>query len=151
MATVNGAIRINKPVDEVFSYVSNPRNLPSWDRTVNDVRFSGPVSAGRGGTIIRQFNGKGHREEFEIHALESNRVLEIDGYSDHLWFQTVVRFQPTDGGTEVAYSQTVHGDGLTRLFKPLAPRSANARVSESFGHLKQALEGRRAEEAPLAA
>jgi uncharacterized protein YndB with AHSA1/START domain len=32
------SVEINRPVEEVFSYTSNPENFPQWAATVREVR-----------------------------------------------------------------------------------------------------------------
>ena len=44
------SIKINRPLEEVFSYASNPENFPEWVATVIEVRQDRP----RGGGPLRE-------------------------------------------------------------------------------------------------
>jgi uncharacterized membrane protein len=38
MIRVEESVEISRPVEEVFSYTSNPENFPQWAATVKEVR-----------------------------------------------------------------------------------------------------------------
>lgn len=46
MIAFETSTRINRPIEEVFSYVSDPLNLPHWNSAVQAVR---KTSAGKNG------------------------------------------------------------------------------------------------------
>ena len=44
------SVNIERPVEEVFAYVSDPRNLPAWNSAVQAVRPTSPATNGVGST-----------------------------------------------------------------------------------------------------
>ena len=38
MITFQTSIGIERPIEDVFAYVSDPRNFPAWNSAVRDVR-----------------------------------------------------------------------------------------------------------------
>jgi uncharacterized protein YndB with AHSA1/START domain len=76
---VEESIEINRPVEEVFSYASNPQNFPEWVATVIEVRQDAPGGGGslrREGerfTLMQQALGRRFEGPFEVIAYEPNR------------------------------------------------------------------------------
>jgi len=75
---VEESVEINRPVEEVFSYTSNPENLPQWAATVREVRQDAPGAGGprnREGerfTAMQQALGRRFEAPFEVTDYEPN-------------------------------------------------------------------------------
>jgi uncharacterized protein YndB with AHSA1/START domain len=73
---VEESVEINRPPEEVFSYVANPENLPEWSGIVLDVQKEGQEGQPKEGdrfTTVAKFLGRRFETPFEVTAHESPR------------------------------------------------------------------------------
>jgi uncharacterized membrane protein len=75
---VEESVEINRPVDEVFVYTSNPENFPQWVATVMEVRQEVPggsplIRKGENFTAMQQALGRRFEAPFEVVDYEPNR------------------------------------------------------------------------------
>ena len=65
MATLELSIVINRPVDEVFAFVSNPENYPKWVASSSEVKITSAEPIGVGTTYRSVITVMGRRIESE--------------------------------------------------------------------------------------
>ncbi len=66
-------VRLNVPVDEAFSFTTNPKNTPKWiDSIVAEETNEWPVKLE---TIYRNKNREGQRSEYKVTAFEKNKTF----------------------------------------------------------------------------
>src|SRR5918995_2023022 len=72
---VEESVEINRPVEEVFSYVSDPQNLPEWSGIVLEVReeAQGAPKEGDRFTSVAKFLGRRFETPFEVVSYEPPR------------------------------------------------------------------------------
>ena len=54
MITFEADVRIDRPIEEVFAYVSEPLNFPDWNSAVQAVRKSSAGANGTGSTYVME-------------------------------------------------------------------------------------------------
>ncbi len=105
MTRVQFDITVPRPVDEVYDYVADFRNLPEWD--------PGIVSS-------EQTSGSGIEVGSTYRVTSADRparvVVEGDGSSVHAVDE--IRFEEADGGTRIHYTADFT---LKGLLGPVAP------------------------------
>ncbi len=69
------SVEINRPSEEVFSYVANPENLPEWSNLVLEVRKDkeGQLQEGDRFSVVAKFLGRRFETPFEVSAHEPPR------------------------------------------------------------------------------
>jgi uncharacterized protein YndB with AHSA1/START domain len=141
MITNEVSIFINRPIEQVFAFISDSQNRSKWQANLvkSEKITDGSV---RLGTQLREFRRMGRREvetQVEVTAFEFNRhfstktitkPLVTDNYS----------FESENGGTRVQHQYTMTTSGIMRLFEPLIARPIKNGLNESFGKLKRLLE-----------
>ena len=57
---VEESVEINRPVEEVFSYASDPEHFPEWSGIILEVQNAGPVvlADGERVTTVSKFLGR---------------------------------------------------------------------------------------------
>ena len=75
MIELENTIRINRPVDEVFAFLSDLENIPKWNYYVLEVRklSNGPVGIG---TVYHQVR-KTDEQDLRITELDRNRKIVV--------------------------------------------------------------------------
>lgn len=140
---VEESVEINRPVEEVFSYVANPQNLPEWSGIVLEVRKEGqgPLQEGARFTSVAKFLGRGFETPFEVVSYEPPRRSShrsTGGPMPQEWTRT---FEETArGGTRL--TQVVEGEpgGFFRLAGLLLERAGRRQFRTDLENLKDLLE-----------
>ncbi len=149
---------IDRPVEEVFAFVSDPTNDPQWHDTVLEVT---PISEGplrRGSTFVSVYCPQGSSATYdlvgEMTVYEPGRFSELQA-----WFakprgrvpamigRFVLTFQVEPDGSGARLTRGVETRGaalryrlLWPLLTPLSRRSGDARQDELLGRIKTILE-----------
>ena len=137
----NTDVRIERPVEEVFDYVSDPRNFPHWNSAVQAVKpTSGQGEPGSTYLMERDLPGGRAENELEIVDLERPRALLIRTTSGPTPFVYRYRFDAEDGATQMQLSAAVELSGLAGALSPVASRVVKRGVDSNFADLKRILE-----------
>ena len=129
---------IERPIEDVFAYVSNPGNFPFWNSAVNAVRESEP-----GSTYVMERRLPTGRavNELKIVGSERPREFAIRTTSGPTPFSYVYRFSAENGETVVRLDAEVELEGVASLLPQLARRAVKKGVDDNLATLKEILEG----------
>lgn len=136
------SVRIERPVEEVFDYVSDPAAFPRWNSAVQAVRVTSAESGRVGSTysMERELPSGRVANELEIVAHERPRAFAIRTTSGPTPFVYRYRFSPDDGATIVQLDAEVDLAGAAALVAPLARVAVKRGVDDNFAALKAVLE-----------
>jgi len=137
-------VTIDRPVAEVFAYVTDISNVPEWQESAVSAEW---LDEGRRFGERRHFMGRNAEIELEVTVLEPDRRFDFRAVKAPVKFDIRHTFEAVDGGTRVH----VHGEaklsGALRLAAGMARRQAEHQFRGDFERLKELLE-RRDEESP---
>jgi uncharacterized protein YndB with AHSA1/START domain len=138
------SVRIARPIEEVFAYVSDPGHFPAWNSAVEAVQRPSVGEGGVGSTYAmqRKLPSGSAENEFEIVVFEQPREFAIRTTSGPTPFDYRYRFSPEDGATVVHLSAEVELGGVAALAGPLGRRFVTRGVDENLAALKYILEER---------
>ena len=138
-------MRINRPVEEVFSYVSDPLNFPRWNSAVQAVRKSSAGENGVGSTYVMERDLPTGRavNELEVVAKEGPSEFVIRTTAGPTPFLYRYRFSAEDDETVVQLDAEVELPGPIAVVPQLARRAVKKGVDDNFATLKQILEAAR--------
>jgi uncharacterized protein YndB with AHSA1/START domain len=142
MFTVEQSIIINRTLEEVFGYVTNPANIPQWRRDVLGIkRAEGPVARGSQFEELVNFMGRKTYTmrviDYQPNRCEVIQAVAAPGVSPTQTFQ----FEPADGGTRFCVRVQVQTAGLFRLVEPMMPGMFKKIWTQYLLNLKHILEG----------
>ena len=143
MIKAGTTVTINRPVEEVFAFVSNPENSLEWGSGILEVEITSTGVAGIGATARtrRQFPGKQVEFHWEVTAYEPNRLLVVDSTSGPLSMQARYEFEPTpDNKTRLNFALQGTATGFLKLAEPLVSRQAQKELDADFSKLRALLE-----------
>ncbi len=94
---------INKPVEQVFEYVTNPLNLKSLNPATTGVIFDGKVAVGARYTVQSKYGAREFNSVSEIVALEPNKkfVVKAIAAPPATDVVTTYTFEPEGSGTKL--------------------------------------------------
>jgi uncharacterized protein YndB with AHSA1/START domain len=135
-------VRIDRPVEEVFSYVSNPLNLPHWNSAVEAVQKTsiGPNGIASTYSMERALPTGPAVNELEVVTSEQPREFAIRTIAGPTPFVYRYWFSTESGETVVTLDAEVELPGATSFLGPLAGRLVEKGVNANLATLKQILE-----------
>jgi uncharacterized protein YndB with AHSA1/START domain len=134
---------IDRPVGDVFAYVTDPAKLPTWQTNTVSVtqEDAGPL---RVGTRLREVHrAPGGRELaslVEVAELDPDRAFALRMLEGPLPIDARIALEPTPGGTRMAF--TAHGrpSGPMRLAEPLLRVAVKRQFAAHCAALKRVME-----------
>jgi uncharacterized membrane protein len=142
---VEESIEINRPLEEVFNYVSDVDNYPEWMAHALEVLKNTEGSPQQSDRFIVAIKSVGRRFEtpYERTSFEANRRYTdraVGGpIPNQRWDCT---FEEVPGGTRVTRAVDAEPAGLLKLLEPLQKRAAERQLRKDLQTLKDVLEAR---------
>jgi ligand-binding SRPBCC domain-containing protein len=142
---IEESIEIDRPLEEVFNYVSDVGNYPEWMADALEVRkdTAGPPHQSDRFTLAIKSVGRRFETPYERTSYEANR-----GYTDRAvggpvpdqrWECT---FQEVPGGTRLTRAVEAEMSGILKLLEPIQKLSAGRGLRRDLQALKEVLETR---------
>jgi uncharacterized protein YndB with AHSA1/START domain len=145
MIAFETSTRIKRPVEDVFAYVSEPRNFPDWNTAVQAVRKTSGSESGAGSTYLMERDLPTGRavNELEVVAIERPRKLVIKAIAGPTPFLYRYRFSAENDEAVIELEAEVELPRAAALLPQLARRAVKQGVDANFATLKQILEAAR--------
>jgi uncharacterized membrane protein len=142
---VNGQIEIDRPSREVFAFVSDQLNAPTWQKGLIEVRrlTEGPIGVGTKHTFVRKIVGRKIAADNEYYEYQPDRRVAfrlISGSTPGGGSYDVESLSPDR--TKLGTSVELHPSGLARLAEPLMSKTIKKEVDGNLASLKELLERR---------
>jgi uncharacterized protein YndB with AHSA1/START domain len=147
MPRVSTTLEINRPIDEVFDYLSNVDNAHEWTVGLVDVTHDGPIGLGATGSDVRKMGRKQINMPWKVTVFEPPHRALFD-YAAPFPMSADFRFESTARGTQVTCETTMNPTGLWKVLAPFMAREGAKTDRAQFAKAKQILEGRPAREQP---
>ena len=139
MIRFDQAIDIDRPVEEVFAYLADFTNLPTWNYYVHQVRrlTPEPVDVGAVYEQIRRTD----RQRFQISAYDPPRTVAVTTLpGQRPAFHRTFTVRPTAGDGSRVHDSWELDTGHPRLVQRVATARIKAAVAENLAVLNQLLE-----------
>ena len=142
---VEESIEINRPLQEVFNYVSEVGNFPEWTAHTLEVRKDTPGIPQQSDRFTVAIKSVGRRFEtpYERISYEANRRYTdraVGGpIPDQRWEYA---FREVPGGTRLTRAVDAEPGGLLRLLEPVQKRLVHRQLRKDLESLKDLLEAR---------
>lgn len=144
MFSFENRVRVRRPIDEVFRFVADLTNLPSWNYYVTKVSKATPGTTGVG-SRFEQIR-KSDRQTLVIDALEPNRRLVVSTAPESRpQLRRRMGFEEHDGkeGPETEIVDRWELDLSTPMvLRPLAKLKVKKAVADNLAKLRHLLEHR---------
>ena len=142
MTTFETSVRIRRPIEDVFAFLSEPLNFPRWNSAVRAVeKTRGRESeVGSTYTMERELPTGRVQNELEIFAREHPTEFGIRTTSGPTPFSYRYAFSAANGQTAVQLDAVLELDGAAALLGPLMGRAAKHGVDDNLAELKRILE-----------
>ena len=141
MIKLEQSIVINRPVEEVYDFVTDVEKASQWrSGVVESKKISAEPAVGATASEVMQFMGRRMETTYEITEYEPNKRFGFKVISGPVPMEGVYAFESVEGGTKLDF--TVEGDagGFFRLAEPILARMVKRQVETDFSNLKDLLE-----------
>ena len=142
MATFENTVTIRRAVEDVFAFLADFDNIPTWNYAIVETNKTSPGPVGVG-TTYRQLRSVPSRSEegFQVTAFEPSSRLEVHGDIGPFTATISYLLAPTDHGTRLTNVVDLESaSGPLRLVAPLAASRVKTAVAANLHTLKQLLE-----------
>jgi uncharacterized membrane protein len=142
MAKLEISTVINRPVEEVFAFVSNYENLPTWSSLSSEVKKTseGPIGVGTTHRTVVKFLGRRLEGEAEVTEYEPNRIYASKSKSGPFPVKNRLTFERVAGGTRVSLMTEGEPGGFFKLAEPLLVSMLKRQFDGDFANLKDLME-----------
>lgn len=143
MIEVTSELPVDRPTGEVFDFIADAENNPTWQDGMKSCRWTsdGPIGVGSTYEQHAAFLGKSIDSTFEVVAFEPGRSITITTLASTFPI-TVTRSVEPRGEDRCIVRARVQGDpsGVFRLAAPLMKRMVQRSVRGDYRRLKELLE-----------
>jgi hypothetical protein len=140
MIRVGTDVHIQRPLDEVFRYVADPRNLPVWNSAVTDVRER-VGTPGSTYVLERDLPSGKAINELEVIAPDPGREFSLRTTSGPTPLAYRIHFAALGGATVITVDAEAALGRVAELAAPLARRLVRRGIDSNLATLKRVLEG----------
>ena len=133
---------IDRPIEEVFAFISNAENLPRWRATALEVKraASGPIAVG---SIFRArftFLGRPFDGNLEIISYEPHRKYATRMVEGPFPLEAHYALEPIESGTRLLFVVEGAPGGFFKLAEPLVVSLAKRSYEADLHNMKEMLE-----------
>jgi len=141
MLKFSADLKVNRPVDQVFAWLTNPDNQGKFDKSSLKMEALTP-GPWRTGTQFRELRDLGRRKTevlSEIAELIPNRRFIIRSKTGPGWLGTW-DLEPEGAKTRLHWTGQLTMNGFGRLLEPLIGRQMRAQIDRQFASLPHLIE-----------
>jgi uncharacterized protein YndB with AHSA1/START domain len=141
MVKAERTVVIDRPIQQVFAYVTDQTNTPSWQAGLVEVRrtTAGPIGLGTKHTLVRNFMGRRMEADNEYVAYEANKLVTFRTTSGPPLTASYL-FEIAPSGTRLTSRVELHGAGYFGLLEPVIGAGLRREMKAALPALKALLE-----------
>lgn len=143
MIKLESTITINRPVQDVWDFVSDCTNEPKWHTDCISARATSPLPLQTGSTQAWAMSyAKGEEANLKVTALEPGRLEQLETVAAPMNIKPTLTytFEPAGTGTKFTRAMEVRPTGITRLMEPFLRRMMTKNNAGYVRTLKQVLD-----------
>ncbi|HLF74379.1 MAG TPA: SRPBCC family protein [Anaerolineales bacterium] len=142
MIQVEKSVVINKPVAEVFAFVTDSGNTTQWQGGVEAVIPDGaPNVVGSKYTEVRKFMGQEMRSVLEITAFEPDSKWAAKVVKGPVPYEVTATFEPVGEGSKMTTRVEGEPKGFFKVAQGVLAGQLEKALEEDGNRLKKILEG----------
>jgi carbon monoxide dehydrogenase subunit G len=142
MANYEQSVWIDRPVEEVFKFATQPENEPQWNTSMqeSEITSEGPMGVGTTVRSVSRVLGRTAESTWKVTEYEVNRKKAVKSTSGPIPFESAAVFESIEGGTKLTFTIQAEAGGIFKLIAPVIVRMGKKQTENSFANLKELLE-----------
>lgn len=143
MARFDQSVTINRPIEEVFAFVSDLDNQARWRSGLDlaELTSDGPFGVGATYREVERILGRKMERTMEVTEFEPNVKCSFKSTSGPVVFSATVSFEAQDDGIRVSMTADAELGGVFRVAEPMVVRMGRRQMESDLANLKELLEG----------
>jgi carbon monoxide dehydrogenase subunit G len=141
--SIDQDIHINKPIADVFAFMSDFANDAKWqgDLVRSEKTSGGPIAVGTTGLYVQKIMGKELKNDVVVTVYEPPKRFGMKTTSGPVQFEVQVSMEEMGGGTHVSLNAKGEPGGVFKVAEGLLKKELEKTFERDFEKLKQILEG----------
>jgi len=141
MLKFSADLRVNRPVDKVFAWLTDASNQGKFDKSSlrMELLTPGPWRSGSQFRELRNLGGRKTEVLSEIADLELKKRFVIRSKTGPGWLGTWM-FEPDGTGTKLHWTGQLSMKGFARLLEPLIGKQMRSQIDQQFSGLPKLIE-----------
>jgi carbon monoxide dehydrogenase subunit G len=142
MTTMTQSVTVNRPVAEVWDFISNFENTTRWSRGVLEARQTshGPLGVGSTlQTVVKAF-GRRRTADYLVTEYQPNHAFAFKVTSGPMSSRARYSLEPAGAGTRLTASGEAEAAGLYKLLAPILVHIVKRHSEDDLANLKRILE-----------
>jgi len=133
---------IDRPLKDVFAFVSNLNNLPKWNSAVVDLQqiTPGPVNVGTKFKSVGEMMGRRIEGEVQVASYEPESQTGFKMNAGPIEMNVTIVFKTVGTGTKVSLNAQGNPAGVFRLAEGMMAGRVKSLMEENLARLKSILE-----------
>ena len=145
MPQVTYSITIERPLDQVWDFLTNLENTPKWDIGVRETRVTSQGLAGLGTTFqnIGPFLGRESVRDYEVTTYDPQRKVSVTLRTPSKVIrraEVTYAFDAVPNGTRLTFVGLIEFAGMFKVLQPIITRRAEEDGRGDLANLKKLLE-----------
>jgi uncharacterized protein YndB with AHSA1/START domain len=137
---IEHSVVINRPVEDVFAYASDPQKLTEWQNGLIRVEGDSQMAEGAVTTEVRKVMGREMETQMECVTFEPPTKFSSRSLSGPVKMTFTQTSKPVDGGTQVDVLVEGEPGGFFGVAGPILKRSVQKDVEKDYAKLKEIME-----------
>jgi len=139
---IESSIVINRPIEDVWTYVSDFEKASVWNPATLEMRLTseGPLQQGSSYVWVGQWLGRRIESNCEVTAFEPGREFAYKIVSGPFPGAASTILEPAADGTRVTMRSEGEIGGFFKLAEPVVAAMSKRQIESMLGNLKDILE-----------
>lgn len=134
---------IDKPVKDVFVFITNPANMSKWNSAVVSLEQITPGAIGMGTKFksVGEMMGRRIEGEMQVIVFEPDSKYGFQMNAGPVQVNVTLAFKTVGTGTKLSLNAQGNPGGLFKLAEPVMQGRVKSMMEENLARLKKVLEG----------
>ena len=133
---------IQRPIAEVYAFISTPTNIPRWQSNIREVKPSstGPVAVGSTFQSAGEIIGRKIEGTLTVIEMDPEKKFGFRGNNGPMTVNIHLNFKALGTGTKLSLSIDAEPGGAFKLAEGLLTNQLKGQMEKNFAALKTLLE-----------
>jgi carbon monoxide dehydrogenase subunit G len=144
MITIDLSTLVDRPVPEIFDFLSNPLNLPKWQKMIAAIEqlTPGAPAVGTKYKVSAEVMGRKIDGQMEITAFEPPARVGFVNQSGPMRVNITVTLKPVGSGAKIALHAEGNPGGIFALAEGILAGKLKSEMEANLARLKSVLESK---------
>lgn len=142
MINLDLGVLVDRPIKDVFAFVSNPNNMSQWNSAIVSLQQATPgaVAVGTKFKTVGEMMGRRIEGEMQITALEPDTKCGFQVNAGPMQVNLTLSFKTVGTGTKVSLNAQGNPGGIFKLAEGVMAGQVKSMMEGNLARLKSSLE-----------